>query len=48
MPYGWDITAAPLAEVANQEKLLPPDFILHFGLSAAGHRTTPAAITALF
>jgi 6-phosphofructokinase 1 len=26
-PYRWDIIAAPLAEVANQEKLLPPDFI---------------------
>ena len=23
-PYRWDIVAAPLAEVANQEKLLPP------------------------
>src|SRR5262249_44946920 len=27
MPYRWDIIAAPLAEIANQEKLLPPDFI---------------------
>ena len=26
-PYRWDIVAVPLAEVANQEKLLPPDFI---------------------
>jgi hypothetical protein len=24
MPYRWDIIAAPLAEVANQEALLPP------------------------
>jgi 6-phosphofructokinase len=26
-PYRWDIIEAPLSEVANQEKLLPPDFI---------------------
>jgi 6-phosphofructokinase 1 len=25
-PYRWDIIEAPLSEVANQEKLLPPDF----------------------
>jgi len=32
-PYRWDIIAAPLAEVANQEKLLPPDFISGDGFS---------------
>jgi 6-phosphofructokinase 1 len=37
-PYRWDIIAAPLAEVANQEKLLPSDFI-----SADGLGITPAA-----
>jgi len=37
-PYRWDIIAAPLAEVANQEKLLPPDFI-----SADGFSITEAA-----
>jgi hypothetical protein len=26
-PYRWDIIGAPLSEVANQEKLLPPEFI---------------------
>jgi 6-phosphofructokinase 1 len=26
-PYRWEIIAAPLSEVANQEKLVPPDFI---------------------
>jgi 6-phosphofructokinase 1 len=26
-PYRWDIVEAPLSEVANQEKLLPPEFI---------------------
>jgi 6-phosphofructokinase 1 len=26
-PYRWDIIAAPLSAVANQEKLLPPEFI---------------------
>jgi ATP-dependent phosphofructokinase / diphosphate-dependent phosphofructokinase len=31
-PYRWDIIAAPLSEVANQEKLLPPDFISADGL----------------
>jgi ATP-dependent phosphofructokinase / diphosphate-dependent phosphofructokinase len=31
-PYCWDIIAAPLSEVANQEKLLPPDFISADGL----------------
>ena len=37
-PYRWDIIAAPLSEVANQEKLLPPDFI-----SADGFGITEAA-----
>jgi 6-phosphofructokinase 1 len=40
MPYRWDIIAAPLAEVANQEKLLPPDFISPdgFGITEAARR----------
>ena len=39
-PYRWDIIAAPLAEVANQEKLLPPDFISAdgFGINEAARR----------
>jgi ATP-dependent phosphofructokinase / diphosphate-dependent phosphofructokinase len=39
-PYRWDIVAAPLAEVANQEKLLPPDFIGAdgFGITEAARR----------
>jgi 6-phosphofructokinase 1 len=39
-PYRWDIIAAPLAEVANQEKLLPPDFISDdgFGITEAARR----------
>jgi len=39
-PYRWDIIAVPLAEVANQEKLLPPEFISAdgFGITAAAHR----------
>ena len=39
-PYCWDIIAAPLAEVANQEKLLPPDFISAdgFGITDAARR----------
>jgi 6-phosphofructokinase 1 len=37
-PYRWDIVAAPLAEIANREKLLPADFI-----SADGFGITPAA-----
>lgn len=32
-PYRWDIIAAPLSEVANQEKLLPPEFIGDDGFS---------------
>jgi 6-phosphofructokinase len=31
-PYRWDIIPAPLAEVANREKLLPADFISADGL----------------
>jgi 6-phosphofructokinase 1 len=39
-PYRWDIIAAPLAEIANQEKLLPPDFIRAdgFGITDAARR----------
>jgi ATP-dependent phosphofructokinase / diphosphate-dependent phosphofructokinase len=37
-PYRWDIIAAPLSEVANQEKLLPAEFI-----SADGFGVTEAA-----
>ena len=39
-PYRWDIVAAPLAEVANQEKLLPPEFIRAdgFGITEAARR----------
>jgi 6-phosphofructokinase 1 len=39
-PYRWDIIAVPLAEVANQEKLLPPEFISAdgFGITAAARR----------
>ena len=39
-PYRWDIIAAPLFEVANQEKLLPAEFIGAdgFGITAAARR----------
>jgi ATP-dependent phosphofructokinase / diphosphate-dependent phosphofructokinase len=37
-PYRWDIIAAPLADIANQEKFLPADFI-----SADGFAITAAA-----
>jgi 6-phosphofructokinase 1 len=39
-PYRWDIIEAPLSEVANQEKLLPSDFITGdgFGITAAARR----------
>jgi 6-phosphofructokinase len=39
-PYRWDIIAAPLAEIANQEKLLRPDFIRAdgFGITDAARR----------
>jgi 6-phosphofructokinase 1 len=38
-PYYWDIIEAPLSAVANQEKLLPPEFI-----SADGFGVTEAAL----
>ena len=40
IPYRWDIIEAPLSAVANQEKLLPPDFISPdgFGITEAAHR----------
>ena len=39
-PYRWDIIEAPLSEVANQEKLLPSDFISpgSFGVTEAARR----------
>jgi 6-phosphofructokinase 1 len=39
-PYRWDIVEAPLSEVANQEKLMPPDFISAdgFGITEAARR----------
>ena len=39
-PYRWDIIVAPLSEIANQEKLLPPDFISDdgFGITDAARR----------
>ena len=39
-PYRWDIVAAPLSEVANREKMLPPDFIRAdgFGITDAARR----------
>jgi 6-phosphofructokinase len=39
-PYRWDIIEAPLSEVANQEKLLPAEFISAdgFGITAAARR----------
>ena len=39
-PYHWDIIEAPLSEVANQEKLLPSDFISGdgFGITEAARR----------
>ena len=39
-PYRWDIIDASLSEVANQERLLPPDFISAdgFGVTAAARR----------
>ena len=40
VPYRWEIVAAPLPEVANQEKLLPADFIREdgFGITEAARR----------
>ena len=39
-PYRWDIIAATLSEVANQERRLPADFISAdgFGVTAAARR----------
>ena len=39
-PYRWDIIEAPLSAVANQEKLLPPEFISAdgFGITGAARR----------
>jgi ATP-dependent phosphofructokinase / diphosphate-dependent phosphofructokinase len=39
-PYLWDVIEAPLSEVANREKLLPPDFISAdgFGITEAARR----------
>jgi ATP-dependent phosphofructokinase / diphosphate-dependent phosphofructokinase len=39
-PYRWDIIEAPLSEVANQEKMLLPDFISPdgFGIIDAARR----------
>jgi 6-phosphofructokinase 1 len=39
-PYRWDIIEAPLSAVANQEKMLPPDFIRAdgFGITEAARR----------
>jgi 6-phosphofructokinase len=39
-PYRWDIIETPLSEVANQEKLVPPDFISAdgFGITEAARR----------
>jgi 6-phosphofructokinase 1 len=40
IPYRWDIIEAPLAEVANREKLLPSEFISAdgFGITEAARR----------
>jgi 6-phosphofructokinase 1 len=39
-PYRWDTVEAPLCEVANQERLLPPEFISAdgFGITEAARR----------
>jgi 6-phosphofructokinase len=39
-PYRWDIVEAPLSAIANQEKLLPPEFISAdgFGITEAARR----------
>ena len=39
-PYRWDIIEAPLSKVANQEKLLPANFITAdgFGITEAARR----------
>ena len=40
VPYRWDIIEAPLSDIANQEKFLPPEFISSdgFGITAAARR----------
>jgi ATP-dependent phosphofructokinase / diphosphate-dependent phosphofructokinase len=40
VPYRWDIIAAPLADIANQEKFLPAGFISAdgFGITEAARR----------
>ena len=38
-PYRWDIIEAPLSAVANEERLLPPEFI-----STDGFGVTKAAL----
>jgi 6-phosphofructokinase 1 len=40
VPFRWDIVEAPLSDVANQEKLLPPEFISPdgFGITEAARR----------
>ena len=39
-PYRWDVIEAPLSQVANREKLMPPGFINAdgFGITAAARR----------
>ena len=39
-PYRWEIIPVPLSEVANQEKLVPPDFISAdgFGITEVARR----------
>jgi 6-phosphofructokinase 1 len=47
VPYRWDIIEAPLSEVANQEKLVPRDFVTAdgFGITAAGrHYLAPLIV----
>ena len=41
-PYRWKITEAPLAKVANVEKMLPPDFITAdgFGITEQARAAT--------
>jgi len=40
VPYRWDVIEAPLSEVANREKLLPPEFISAdgFGITETARR----------
>ena len=50
-PYRWDIIEAPLSAVANQEKLLPPEFISADGFSiteAARRYLTPLIVGEAF